>query len=202
MSKYNFSFVACSLRVNEMVEVANLLSQNKSISVEKFGNGNSSTGKRLLVEMRKRIEILTSNELELLLNGDYVVKRQIALLSVCKVHRFIFEFLLEVVRERYLSFQNVISVGSYNSFFSAKLEEKNELNKLTDSTKNKIRQVLFKILEQSGIINSVRNKIIQPQILSEKVYQAIIFDNSKWLKIYLLEDSEIQKLETEQDGNN
>ena len=58
------------------------------------------------------------------------------------------------------------------------------MDTLSESTQKKIKQVLFKILEQADIINSIRSKQIQFQILDDKLITAIINDNKEWLKIF------------------
>ena len=73
------------------------------------------------------------------------------------------------------------------------------MDNLTEMTINKIRQVTFKIIEQAGLIDSVKDKNIQPQILENKVIEAIRLDNANWLKIFFVSDMDIAQM-TKQDG--
>jgi hypothetical protein len=47
------------------------------------------------------------------------------------------------------------------------------MDTITELTEKKIKQVTFKILEQAGIIDSIKSKVIQPQIIKKKVMAAI-----------------------------
>jgi hypothetical protein len=68
------------------------------------------------------------------------------------------------------------------------------MDNLTEITQNKIRQVTFKILEQAGIIDDVKSKTIQPQLLEQNVIRAIAEDDKEWLKIFLMSDLDIENL--------
>ncbi|NCD41793.1 MAG: DUF1819 family protein [Bacteroidia bacterium] len=192
--KYDFSYTALSLGVMEMAYVANAQRSNEDIDREEFGMGKSTTGKRKLADINKRLKNITLAQRNLLIDGDLILKRQIAFLAVCKTHLFIRDFIVEVVREKYLLFDYQITDGDYLSFFRQKAELHEHVNNLTDKTKAKIRQVLFKILEQAGLIDDVNNRNIQPQFMDPVLVKAIVDDDSALLKVFLLSDAEIQNL--------
>ena len=56
----------------------------------------------------------------------------------------------------------------YISFIRRKEINHDELANLTDQTQAKVKQVIFKILEQAGIIDNVEDKEIQLQILGDQ----------------------------------
>jgi hypothetical protein len=190
--KYDFSFTASSLRLNEMIMVAKASMEGRTIDyVNELGGGKSTTGKRMLSEFDKRISKLTSDELNLLVNGDLGTQKHIAFVSVCKAYLFIRDFVVEVIREKMLVFDYHISEGDYVSFYRRKHDLHPEMEKLTEITEKKIRQVTFKILEQAGLINDVKNKVIQPQLLDSKLLEIIVNDNPSWLKVLLVSDMDI-----------
>jgi hypothetical protein len=55
----------------------------------------------------------------------------------------------------------------------------------------KVKQVIFRILAEAGIINSASEKVIQYQLLEPKVVNLLKEDNSKWFEVFLLNDFEI-----------
>ncbi len=190
--KYDFSFTASSLRLNEMIMVAKASMEGRTIDyVNELGGGKSTTGKRMLSEFDKRISKLTNEELDLLVNGDLGTQKHIAFISVCKAYLFIRDFVIEVIREKMLVFDYQITEGDYVSFYRRKHDLHPEMEKLTEITEKKIRQVVFKILEQAGIINDVKHKTIQPQLLDAKLMETVIKDNPNWLKVLLVSDMDI-----------
>lgn len=193
-NKYDFSFTASSLRLNEMLMVARAHQDGVEVDyTNELGGGKSSTGKRMLSEFKKRISHLTPEQLDVLLNSDLVTQKQLTLVSVCKPYSFIREFIVEVVREKVLVYDYQITDGDYISFYRRKFDLHEEMDSLTELTEKKIKQVTFKILEQAGLINDIKNRIIQPQIIDYKLMRALVQDNPNWLKVLLVSDTDIQR---------
>lgn len=194
IDKFDFSFTASSLRLNEMLLVAR--AHYNGIEVDytnDLGGGKSSTGKRMLSEFKKRISHLTPNQLEVLIKDDLISQKQLAFVSICKSYSFIKEFVVEVVREKALVYDYQITNGDYISFYRRKFDLHEEMDSLTELTEKKIKQVTFKILEQAGLINDIKNRIIQPQIIDYKLMKALVQDNPNWLKVLLVSDMDIQR---------
>jgi len=162
--------------------------------VAEIGHGKTSTAKKFLNEINKRLDLLTPAELELLYKGERIVQKQLAFLSICKVHWFIRDFTVEVLREKFLVFDYQITDGEYLSFFRSKAEVHSEMENLTETSEKKIMQVTFKILEQAEIIDHSQRRNIQPQFLDSKTIQIIAADHPDWLKIFLMSDSDINAL--------
>lgn len=193
INNYDFSFTAASLRLNEMMAVVRAKSEGIEFDyINELGSGKSSTGKRLLTEFNKRLSFLTPSQIEILLESDLVTQKQVAFLSVCKSYGFIRDFVVEVVREKYLVYDYQITEGDYISFYRRKHDLHDEMETLTELTEKKIKQVTFKILEQAGLIDSAKSRIIQPQIIGFKLMNAVIQDNPKWLKVLLVSDIDIE----------
>ncbi len=180
-----------------MVIVAKHLSGNTVEDIEGvLGNGKRATGNRLFKEMTKWFQTLTPFQKRLLLEGSYKVQNEITFIAACKYFDFIRDFVIEVVREKYLVYDYHISNGDYISFFRRKAENRPEMDKLTEVTQKKVKQVTFKILEQAGLINNVKSKMIQPQIIEPETREAIFNDNTELFKIFLLSDFDIENLKT------
>jgi len=193
-SKYDFSFTASSLRINEMLTVARAKSEGGEFDyINDLGGGKSSTGKRMLSEFNKRLSSMTPRQIEVLLESDLVTQKQMAFVSVCKSFGFIRDFVIEVVREKYLVYDYQITEGDYISFYRRKLELHDEMETLTELTEKKLKQVTFKILEQAGLIDTIKSRIIQPQIIEFKLMNAIVQDNPNWLKVLLVSDLDIER---------
>ena len=196
-SKYRFSFTASSLRLNEMISIANHKVKDIEFDyVNELGKGKSSTGKRMFMELNSRINKLTDEQLSLFTSGNLDTQKQIAFLSICKTYDFIRDFCIEVLREKLLVFDYDISDGDYISFYRRKTELHSEMESLTELTQSKIKQVTFKILEQAGIIDNIQNKNIQPQLLDSEVIEVIEKESSEWLKIFFFSDIDIKNNRT------
>lgn len=187
--KYEFSLTGSSLRVNEMILFA---TKYINQGLLEFKSDKGTTNKRMVSEFKKRIDNLTVSQQELLLNSNFSNQKQLAFLSACKTYSLLRDFVIEVVREKYLIMDFNLSDTDYISFIRRKEINHDELANLTDQTQAKVKQVVFKILEQAGIINNVRDKEIQLQLLGGSTKKSIIEDNPEWLKVFLLSDMDIQ----------
>lgn len=198
--KYNLAFTAASLRLNEMVKSASIVLENDIDSLNEFKNnghifslGKERTINREFSEIRKRIEKLTPGQLEILAKGDLVSQKQIAFLAVCKLYEFIKDFTIEVVRDKSLMFDYKINESDYNSFINNRLQIHPELEHFSETTAKKAKQVLFLIMEQAGIINNIKDKMIQPQLLQNQVLRVITEDDPLWLRIFMVSDYDIKQ---------
>lgn len=158
---------------------------------EVLTKGKERTGKRQYQELAKRLKTLTPEELELLDRSDLLQQRQLAFLAVCKTYGFVRDFVVEVVRDKFLSYDFVIHEGDYRSFFHRKRELHVEMDDLSDSTLEKVRQRVFTMLEQAGWIDNIKSRRIQPQIVRPELAGAVVADNPVWLKIFLWPDRDI-----------
>jgi hypothetical protein len=185
--KYDLGFSGCSLKSAEMVH---FLKISRGILPEDVG-GKFSSVRRKSQEFRKRLKTLTPPQTVALIEGDSILQRQLAYLSVCKVYDFIREFVLEVLREKMILMDYQVTEGEYLSFFRRKMMDHPELEELSETTEKKIKQVVFRMLAEAGIINSAKEKVLQYQILEPELIQLIKNDHPKWFEVFLLNDLEI-----------
>ena len=144
--KYHFAFTTSSLRLKEMIVVARHQVNGTILDyIDELGNGKKKTGKSMYYELRKRVDNLTERQIELLANGNLNEQQKIAFLAVCKTYGFIRDFVVEVLRDKYLVYDFEITEGDYCSFYRQKIDQHPEMESLTEETEKKVRQVLFKI---------------------------------------------------------
>jgi Putative inner membrane protein (DUF1819) len=194
-SRYSFAFTTSSLRLRELVTVAEAMGENREMDyISELGNGKVTTGQKMFSELKKRLAKLTDGEVALLIHGDLNTQKQIAFLAVCKTYAFIREFAVEVLREKVLLFDFKITDGDYLSFYRRKASLHPELEERTTVTQQKIQQVTFKVLEQAGIIDGIKTKVIQPQILNRQLIETIAADDKNWLSVFFRSDIDIEQL--------
>lgn len=190
--KYSLSFTAASLRIHDAFLVGEAMASESYKRVdEEIGNGKPATGKRIRIELLKRLKTLTLDQLSFLMEAGLDEARKMAFIAVCKAYPFIYEFAVEVLREKVFQLDYQITEGDYFSFFNRKTEMHSELEDLSESSKYKVRQVLFKILEEAQIIDNTKSKNIQPQFLSQEFQTLIQVDDPELLRVFFMTDKEI-----------
>ena len=202
--KYLFTYTTCSLLVPETIEVIKKYQELKDwnkvrelvIEDNILQKNAISSRKRIFSELKRRIESLTNQELSIITQlGDSQLK-YLVFLSILKTYRFIYEFMVEVVLQKYLLFDYKILNSDYESFFESKQLNVEQLNQITDTTKYKLKQVLFRMLEEVQIIDDTKNKIIKKPYLDEKLAKVIVLDNPNYLKGFLYNDYEINQIKS------
>lgn len=198
---YNFSFTAAAMQFHDFIRLANHVTEHQlDLEHERpdpdhiMRRPNSRTNRREFHEMLKRYLALTIEQRHLIVELDTNSQKQLALLGICKVHAFIRDFIVEVVREKFLALDYQLTDGDYRAFFNRKLELHPELERLADSTTNKVRQITWRILEEAGLINSTKGRLILPQFINPKVIDIVAADNPALLKIFLMADQDINAL--------
>jgi len=126
--------------------------------------------------------------------GNLDDAKAIILLSLVKAYSLVRDFIVEVIRSKYLLFDTVISEIDYIKFINTKSLMHNELTEITEVTAKKVKQVVFKLLEQVGLITQIRNGIILKPIISSNVIDVIIEDDPALLYNFLFSNDEIKNL--------
>ena len=145
-----------------------------------------NTAQRVCSEVISRLKRLTSDQLLTLANGSSGDQGHILWAAVCKRYRFIHDFAVEVVHEKFLGMDLVLTRVDYDVFFNQKAEWHDEMERIHESTRNKLRQVVFKMLREAELLSG-ENMII-PIILSPMVQTGILDDPDLTLAIFPVED--------------
>lgn len=189
---YTFSFATTSLNIHEMVMVAQSIVECREIdATNELGFGKKVSGQKKMQEYTKRIRSLTPAQMQVLASGDFISQRQMAYLSICKTYAFIRDFVVEVLRDKLLVFDNQILDSDYLSFYRRKTELYPKMESFTQRSKEQIRQITFKILAEAEIIDSASNRNIKIQFIDSAIEKIIVEDNPMWMKVFLKSDLDI-----------
>jgi hypothetical protein len=192
-SLYSMSFSTGALFHHPSVMFAELyaeLGDWQSVRVKVLKNNllqsrTKNTADRVCREVLSRIKRLTPEQLLILANGSSKDQGHILWAAICKRYQFIYDFAVEVVYEKFLGMDLLLTHVDYDVFFNQKSDWHDEMERLHESTRNKLRQVVFKMLRETDLL-SRRNMII-PTILSPMVQTAILDDPDLTLAIYPVE---------------
>ena len=200
--KYKFSFTGASALPAETLVIAEeyiRLNDWKKVKVSVQEHNlmkktKQNTSDRMYHEIKKRLELLTNEQLNLLVSGSPDESKAMVLLSLLKTYSFFKDFVIEVIRAKFLLYNNNIVASDYTSFFNSKAITNDELNTITEKTTNKVKQVLFKMLEQVGLINSAKEGMIIKPFLSDDAIRIILNDDASLFAGFLCSDAEIRSL--------
>jgi hypothetical protein len=173
---YLMSFGTGGLFVSESVAVARLhvagadwdstlaaAQENKAFPVRK-----ASSARRLIREIVNCLKRLSADELALFIDGNRSEQAALLWLAACRAYRFIGEFAVEVLSDRFLSLRTDLTYDDFDAFLSAKEEWSPKLEALSTSTRAKLRAVLFRLMREAEVLsqdNRVLGAMLSARVL-------------------------------------
>lgn len=142
--------------------------RDKVVSENLLQTRTLNTLKRVCREVISRLRTMNPGELEFLVEGSHQEQAYLLWLAVCRRYRFIADFAVEVLRERYITLKSDLTYGDFDSFFNRKSEWHPELDEITLATRRKLRQVLFKMLREADLLtadNVIHAAMLSPNLL-------------------------------------
>jgi len=199
-AKYLMSFTTGGLFYQESVTLTNLFFDKKSWSEVKetalsdnlLQSRTKSTAQRLLREITSRLSLLTNDQLQLLAEGTRSEQNYLLWLAVCKRYSFIQEFAIEVLREKFLCLEIMLTHDDYDYFYNKKAQWHEELETLSPTTRVKNRSVLFRILLEAELLGS--GNLIIPAPFTKELVAVIAADNASLFACYPISDRDIKEL--------
>ena len=149
-----------------------------------------NTLKRVCREVVSRLRTLSQSELDFLVEGSHQEQAYLLWLAVCRRYRFIADFAVEVLRERYITLKADLTHEDFDSFFNRKSEWHLELDEITPATRSKLRQVLFKILRDADLLAA--NNMINAAMLSPRLLDVIHRGNRRDVSYFPVFESDLK----------
>ena len=179
---YILSFTSAGLAFSESIVIAEtyLMLGDWKATKEKVKSENliqartRSSLQRVYREIEPRLKELSADQLELLVEGTIQEQKQLLWLAVCKRYAYIREFAVEVIHEKYMRMDYEVTDFDYDAFFNRKADWHEELDRLADSTRRKIKTVIFRMLREAEIID--QDHIILPTILTRRMIEVLAPD--------------------------
>lgn len=172
VGRYVLSFTACPMRRPECVTVARAYGELGSwkdvrTTIEHddiLMIRSESSRKRIGLELVKRLRNLTDEELSQLANcGDSEQQTVLVWIAVCRAYEFIRDFLGDVVAVRWRDGLGNLPQGAYENYVEEASVLHPELETLSDGTKTRLRNQLFQMLREAGIID--KDDVLQACLL-------------------------------------
>ena len=125
------------------------------------------TGVRLTSETVQRLSALADGEVDLLIEATASERAHLMWAAACRRYEFIAEFAEEVLRERFFLLASTLNYQDFDGFVRAKTLWHEELADIKDSTLQRLRSNLFKMLREAELLSKAGD--IVPAVLSERV---------------------------------
>ncbi len=208
---YNFSLTGAYLMLPVCMDLATMYEQlrdwtlvKEKVVAEKVLSGTrEATNKKRLHVLTGRLETLTPPEWEVYFDGTIEDQRQIILLATARYHRIVREFIVEVLREKYIVFNNRVLDADFEIFWRSKVAETPQLETIQEGTQRKIRNVIFSMLVEAGWLEgSVKQgfRLALP-MPSERLIRTLAVNYPEGLLLFCLPDRDIKLYYQQYVGN-
>ncbi|CUR58083.1 conserved hypothetical protein [metagenome] len=154
------------LREHDWVKVRALIEEDNLLQ-----SRTRSSGFRLAREVAQRLAVLTDDEIELLIDATTSERGHVMWVAACRRYNLIGEFAEEVLRERFLILASTLNYGDFDSFVRGKALWHEEVADLKDSTLQKLRSTVFRMLVEAGLLSGEGH--ILRAVLSTRVAGAL-----------------------------
>lgn len=171
--KYSAQLTGAAFNFFEFKQVVNLKMagytdkeiREKVLNENLFQHPKTTSVKRVLPSIIKRVNVLDDVLLQLVKTEPIDTGKMINLYTIMKTDRLFFEFMDEVIREKFESNNYLLEKKDVNSFFTEKGEQHEVIANWTENTVNKLKQVFTKILLETGILKDKKTwELLRPFI--------------------------------------
>ena len=101
------------------------------------------------------------------------VSKQVCLYAMMKQSQLVFDFMVGVIGEKYRQQDLSFSKLDLNAFFIRLQEQDDVVASWSESTINKIKQVLLKIMVETGYLDSTKSKQLNPVLIDTALLNSI-----------------------------
>lgn len=165
--------------------------RNKTLRGNLLQSRTASTAERICREVVGRLNTLKRAELVLLDEANPQDQVLLLWVAVCRRYRFIGDFAVEVLYERFSSMRLDIPFEEFDAFYNRKAEWYEGLDSATQSRRTKIRQVLFRMLREAGLLD--KDKTINAVLPSPRLVELLRQNNLDELLFFPLHKSAIAR---------
>lgn len=127
----------------------------------------NSSSVRVTRETIQRLGALDDAELEILADASLTERCHLMWAATCRRYDLIGDFAEEVLRERFLLMTPTVDADDFDRFMTGKTLWHPELSELKPSTREKLRQTIFRMLHEAGLRTEAG--AIIPAVISERV---------------------------------
>lgn len=192
---YSMSFTTAPLLRQESLVLVELFDESsdwgkvreQAVSENRLQLRTANSARRITSELISRLKLLSPDELALLRDGAPQEQGYLLWLAVCRRYRFIYDFAVEIVREKYLRLDLTLEAAGYDVYFEGKAEWRPEVERVAEATRRKGRQFVLRMLREADLL-SQSDQII-PALLTPALVDAVSAVNPADLAVFPAPDA-------------
>lgn len=175
--EYSSSLNGASYLLFELKQVVKL--QQKGISTQEirrkvvddnmFQFENKGRITRTLPSVMRRAKVIDSTLASLMVEGSIEMSKVINLYAIMKTDLLFYEFMDEVISEKFQNNDYLIEKKDINLFFTTKSEQSDKVASWSDINIEKLKRAFMQVLFESGMLKDRRGKELNRLIIDEQI---------------------------------
>jgi len=133
-----------------------------------------ATAKRQARLIRARLETVTPDLWGLVISGAYETTVQALLGAAIKQSRLLGDFMHEVVRPSFKTFDRKLSLKAWSDFLEMCEHRDSGVTTWAQSTRRKLGQVIFRILAEARYVDSTRSLTLVPVSIAPEIRKYLV----------------------------
>jgi len=186
---YSGDISAGSLLITESRKIAELLLKqanddawHKAIVIDNILQKRSPVAAKRQARLIKNRLILMKPDLwELVHRGKNELSIQALLAAAIKHSRLLGDFLDQVVHENWRTFKPKINVKDWKYFFETCSQADPQMLQWTESTRNKLKQIIFRTLAESNYIDTTQSRQLQSVTVLPEIKKYLTDNSEKYV---------------------
>ncbi|MEK5357897.1 DUF1819 family protein [Paenibacillus sp. FSL L8-0709] len=174
---YSATLTGASFMFYEFKQVISLKEQgleendirNKIINENLFQYKFTSSLKRSMPSVIRRVAVLDDVLRRIVLEDTLETGKAVNLYAIMKTDRLFFEFMTEVIHEKFESNNYLLEKKDINHYMTTKAEQDSEVAKWTEQTVNKLKNVIQLILIEAGILKDKKTGELSRLLIDEQL---------------------------------
>lgn len=128
-----------------------------------------SSIRRAMPYILQRVDLLDGTLRKLLIDEPLEVGKVINLYTILKFDRLFFEFMEEVIYDKFQRNDDLLEKKDMNAFFTSKMEQNEGIARWSETTVYKLKQVFKKILLETGLLKDLKSGELNRITMDEQV---------------------------------
>lgn len=124
---------------------------------------------RTLPSVIRRAKVIDSTLASLMLEGSIEMSKVINLYAIMKTDLLFYEFMDEVISEKFQNNDYLIEKKDINLFFTTKSEQSDKVASWSDINIEKLKRAFMQVLFESGMLKDRRGKELNHLIIDEQI---------------------------------
>ncbi|WP_321166568.1 DUF1819 family protein [Paenibacillus sp. Soil724D2] len=154
--------------------LSDLIIKEKTLLDNLFQYSIRSSLKRSLPSVIRRANVLDDTLGNMLMVESLELGKIINLYAIMKTDRLFFEFMNEVIREKFESDNYLFEKKDLNLYMATKAEQDLVVSAWTEQTVNKLKQVYIKLLFESGLLKNKKTGELNRLLMDEQLKRHLI----------------------------